>query len=487
MKKIISLTVAILFLVNNISYALNVQPGSINPAVRNAMYAGAQQLWRAKVGPGGTWIDRVLGKLQIRKFIGEEPEIENMTFNSSPKYYPASWKKNPILHKTDLIDALECYRDNEAQIPAELLEIEEGYYELEKGKEGELPLARIEEYQYGLETRHRLIIHTKLVQMWNHIRKNDVWFDYTFEDGAVRTSSLAWGIFYQIAKHEMADLWKDETLSVAVYKISKQGEVEKQYNTPKGGGHLGWYVEKGKKKIKEERDEDIANQIGGRYNVISDDILFWFFQSYCFYDSTRYNNRTFSKRMKWVFSRAGTEKGASLLKEFPKLSRAWFSSFKKKQEHLLVCQAINYHFFSRKGVKVPKLTVDPKLIKEYKDREYLIVGKPMYSGGKNESDSLTKGQKWGFKDDVLVRASQIEEKILGKVKDLNNLIGEKAVTELTDYDVLSIKEELVSPWVVFSDSDWMDENAGEKGRSFCKQISREARMPFEMIVAMRDC
>jgi len=486
MKKIISLTVAILFLVNNISYALNVQPGSLNPAVRNDMYDGAQQLWRAKVGPGGTWLDRVLSKLQSRKFIGEKPEIENMTFNSSPEYYPVSWKKNPILRKTDLIEALEYFRDNEAQIPAELLEIKEVYYELEKGREGELPLMRIEEYQYGLETRHRLAVHTKLVQMWNHIRKNDVWFDYKFENGETRTISIAWGIFYQMAKHEMADLGKNGMFSYSPYRMTEKGEVEKVYNEPKGGGHLGWYVEKGKKKIKEERDEVIANQIGGRYNMINSDILFWFLQSYCFYDSTRYNNRTFRKRMQWVFSRAGSEEGASFLKEFSKLSQTWFSSFKENQENLLLTQAINYHFFSRKGIKVPKLTVDPKLIKEFKDREYLIVGKPMYAGGKNESNDPINGQKWNyaFKGAALIAAGKISWNIQKKVDKLNQLIGRKAVTELTVDEVKAIKKELDTHWVTDAEFDEMAELEGEKGKAFCKQVPREARLPFEMIVAM---
>ena len=45
--------------------------------------------------------------------------------------------------------------------------------------------------------------------MWNHIRQNDVWFDVNLGKGNRRTVSVAWGIFYRIAKHEMADLEKD--------------------------------------------------------------------------------------------------------------------------------------------------------------------------------------------------------------------------------------------------------------------------------------
>ena len=74
MKKIISLTVAILFLVNNLSYALNVQPGSLDPIKRQEMYAKAQQLWREKAGPGGTWLDEFLSKMSGQHSIEEKPE-----------------------------------------------------------------------------------------------------------------------------------------------------------------------------------------------------------------------------------------------------------------------------------------------------------------------------------------------------------------------------------------------------------------------------
>jgi len=443
MKKIISLTVAILFLVNNLSYALNVQPGSINPTVRKEMYAGAGELWRAKVGPGGTWLDRMLSKWHGHHFIGEKPELKGIKFNSDPKYYPVKWKlHNPILLKKDLIEALECFRDNEAKIPSELLEIKEGYYELEKEKQGELPLARIEEYQYGLETRHRIIVHTKLVQMWNHIRENDVWFDYTFEDGETRTISLAWGIFYRIAKHEMEDLWKGETLSVAVYKISKQGEIKKQDDVPKDGGHIGWDVYKNKKRIQVTFNEVLANQIGGRYSTINDTMWLWFLQSYCFYDSTRYNNHTFHSRLMEIFSSNMRMEGPNFLNEFPNLSK----DFSPKSEKDLFCRklalAVNYHFFSRKGVKVPKLTVDPKLIEEYKDREYLIVGKPMYAGGKNEPDSLKeeyretieKDVKEAIKDGQVVKISP-ETQSYNAIREKERIINAIVTKVKEQYDI----------------------------------------------------
>jgi len=428
MKKIISLTVAILFLVNNLSYALNVQPGSLNPATRSEMYAGAGELWRAKVGPGGSWIDRFLAKMQLHHFVGEKPEIKGITFDPSPRYYPLSWKDNPILHKKNLIEALECFRDTEAQIPAELLEIKEGYYELEKEKKGELPLARIEEYYYGLEKRHRLIIHTKLVQMWNHIRENDVWFDYTFGNDKTRTISLAWGIFYWVAKHEMMDLTKDGHFFEVEYKRTKQGTLEKQRNQQKGGGHIGYNVEE--KKLMVNRDEMFASQIGGRHSEINNIFGLWFLQSYCFYDSTRYNNNVFAKRLSYILDPSPERSDNKFLmqdkiietfvKEFPCFMQKYYASEKNKLAFIKNLElAINYHFFSRKGVKVPKLTVDPKLIEEYKDREYLIVGKPMYAEGKNEPDGLNEDLKWDYKfeEKALISADKISRSIKEKVNE----------------------------------------------------------------------
>ena len=504
MKKIISLTVAILFLVNNLSYALNVQPGSLNPVVRKEMYAGAQQLWRAKVGPGGTWLDRFLSKLRGHHFIGEKPEVEDIGISNirtpgtiERDILPGGWDKNPIFQKKDLIEALEYFRDHEAQIPSELLEIKEGYYELEKEKQGELPLARIEPYQYGLETRHRLIVHTKLVQMWNHIRENDIWFDYQFDNNTVRTISLAWGIFYWIAKKEMMDLAKDEQFCGVEYKRTEQGTLEQQHNHPKGGGHIGYNVKE--KKLIVNRDEMFANQIGGRHGEINDIFGLWFLQSYCFYDSTRYNNNVFAKRLSYILDPSSERSDNKFLmhdkiietfvKGFPALMQKYYAGEKNKIAFIKNLElAINYHFFSRKGVKVPKLTVDPKLIKEYKEREYLIVGKPMYVGGKNEPENLSEGPKWDYKFEgkALISAGKISWSIEEKVDKLNQLIGQKAVTELTEQDLAEIKRVLDSHWVTDQEFDEMAKEAGDEGKAFCKQVPREARMPFEMILAIRQ-
>lgn len=422
MKKIIHITIATLFLLNSISHGLSPEMGFTVPGTRDAMYAGAQKLWREKSGPGGTWVDRVFGKLRIRRFIGKQIFLENIKFRENPthEYLPYSWEKNPILQKRDLIDALRCFRDDEARIPSEFLEIDEGYYELEKEKDGELPLVRIEEYYGGgMLLRYKLIVHTKLVQMWNHIRANDVWFDYQFEDGKSRTISLAWGIFYRIAKHEMADLTKEDRKS-------------------KGGGHIKWYPSPSEGKNKcfgFEKNETTTNQIGGRYNMINDTIWLWFLQSYCFYDSTRYNNEMFNKRLSFLLSNS-IRQGNAIREEFPNLQKEleWEmgdstmigASFPRK-----LALAINYHFFSRKGIKVPELRDYYK--ESYEIRKPFIID-TRYAGGTDERSS----EKATATKDIL---TEVSRKYDISVNDEIMKLFEEYLNELTWEKLEKVKDE----------------------------------------------
>ena len=166
-KKILCVVIAILFFANNFSYGLGVRPGSNDPSIKGEMYAAAQRLFAAKVGPGSKSfdLDNIFGP---GKFIGEAPEVRNIRFSNVKVDYenlPEEWKKNEILKKTDLIDALRYYMENNAQIPGDRLDIIEGYFLVDEAK-GELPLARIEKHG----KKYVLVVHTKFVQMWNHIR-----------------------------------------------------------------------------------------------------------------------------------------------------------------------------------------------------------------------------------------------------------------------------------------------------------------------------
>lgn len=376
MKKVITVAITLLFLINNISYALSPELGSNCPDTRGAMYAGAQKLWQAKVGPGGTWLDRVFGRPSIKQFIGKDT-TEDIKIWFKKEGEGIDLYKNPIFKKQNLIEALEYYRDYEACIPIDFLEIKEGYYELEREKDGELPLARIETYYDRVDSmklKSVLIVHAKLVQMWNHIRENDILFEHEFEDGRTRIISLAWGIFYRIAKHEMADL-----------SLTRTG-------TPKGGGHYKW----GKFGSFEIGGEEEANEIGGRYNIVNDTIWLWFLQSYCFYDSTRYNNNIFDKRLSWIFHGLGKKDSGNIcIEQFPNFREKVFYGSGDAEADLKFSKklalAINYHFFSRKGVEMPKLTVAPEFIEDYKNRKDSIIDRVVYAGGTDgEKNSLIK-------------------------------------------------------------------------------------------------
>ncbi|MFH1846439.1 MAG: hypothetical protein ABH869_02650 [Candidatus Omnitrophota bacterium] len=466
MKKILNICIAVLFTLNNMAYALGPDTVSGDPVMRQEMYAGANQRWREKVGPGGTWLDRMRSKLQRKKFIGEKPDLEDMNIfsmeNDKKDLQPFAWSKNPILEKTDLIEALEYFRDNEALIPKHLLEIREVYYELDEEK-GKLPLPRIETYkQSGGTYKYVLAVHTKFVQMWNHIRENDIVFQYQFRDHEFRDISLAWGIFYRLAKHEMADL---KHLKDGLYGQKGGGHVSNRQKLGFADGIIGI-----------QENETFTNLIGGRYKIINDSIWLWFLQSYCFYDSTRYNNHMFRKRLDWIFDDV---KDGKFVEQFTNLMVTMndprLLTFTKK-----LAQAINFHFFSREGIKVPELTVAPNLIKEYEERKAFISGYALYAGGGNLEII------YSFTGAALTLAKQIKQNMQKKADELSALIGQKAFTELPEELFPEMREILSPHWVTDEEFDGMAVLAGDAGRAYCSQVAREIRMPFELIEALKQ-
>ena len=353
LNKIISTVVLACFLVNtamsDYAFALSTMPGSTQAPTREGMYALAQKLFAAKRGPGAIDFDMYLPTT----FTGLASEIPGVKV--VPADYnkpPIAWKNNPILQKTDLIKAFEHFRDNEAWIFSKELAIKEGYWELEKEKEGELPIARIEEYSDGT---YGLVIHTKFVQMWNDIRKNDIWFEYTFQDGKTRTVSLAWALFYRIAKHEMADI-RDSS-----------GEY-------KGGGHI-LHVEDPmalqlETATQAQENENIANEIGGRYKILNDALWMWFLGSYCFGNVTRYNNDILKERLEWFFDPASEEdESLDLKSEFPNL----LANNEAKQFAIQFALLVNQGYFSRPDTRVAAPIVEHKFIDDYNERKRYIV------------------------------------------------------------------------------------------------------------------
>ena len=331
-NRVLALAVLVTFLFNDICFGLATQPGSTQPGTRDGMYALGQKLFGAKVGPGAidfNTYDRSRG------FVGQEllersdgqPYI-TATNNYKTKFVPADynnlpkgWENNPILQETDLIKALEMFRDKEAFLSPLNLEIKEGWFPVNEG-EGELPIAQLVPMPNG---KYVLVVHTDFVKMWNYVRENDVWFEVDMAPGNRRTVSVAWGLFYRLAKHEMADLSSRDV-------------------TFKSLGHIVYNLDKA------QPDEGLANAIGGNYALFNDAIWMWFLGSYAFEDTTRYNNRTFLERARWFFEGKASQK-LGLHLEFPNLLK----DTDDRMVAMAFAFAINYNFFNRPGIQAPEL------------------------------------------------------------------------------------------------------------------------------------
>lgn len=350
MKKVISILVCITFLTNSISYALSPAPGSNIPGTRDDMYAGAQKLFAAKVGPGSIDFDMAVPDEFER---GDLKEMNRARFlESVPADLPRGWEKNPILQKTDLIEALTYFRDNEARISKDLLDIQVRYFKVDE-EEGELPIARIEKRKG--EKKRTLVVHPEFVRMWNDIRKNDVLFEYTFDSKEKRVVSVAWGIFYHIAKHEMTDL--QELIS-----LSKQTGLRKTIIVPKSQGHL--YQPPYIKDIIVSRNETALNYILGQYGQVNDAIWMWFLQAYSFSNTTRYSDSTFNERLKWVFE-SDEAREMDLPGEFPRLD----GNETAKMDAINLARLINYHFYSR---ELESPSVRPDVVFGAQDLEEIL-------------------------------------------------------------------------------------------------------------------
>ncbi len=385
--KVICVIVASLFFFNSIAYGLSPMPGSRNPGTQDEMYALGQKLFAEKRGPGAIDLEAITPEFTGSEFVGNElsghPDAGAYIYEANgygTKFVkadysnpPEVWKNNPILKETDLVSAFKAFRDTQTKIPADNLDIKEGYFPVDEEK-GELPIARIEKVG---KDKYVLVIHTRFVQMWNDIRKNDVWFEANLGPNDRRTMSVAWGIFYRLAKHELADLRQKNFL-------------------PKSVGHISYNIFK--ETIDINKEEALANMIGGRYQFLNDAIWLWFLTSYAFRNTTRYNNTTFLQRAKWIFE-SNEAKELKLPLEFPKLLAPFAIEDDRTLAIAFAC-AINYNFFNRTGITVTEWRfVDPEFFTEYEERERArqttgITETPIQAAGeKTEAPAQANGAR----------------------------------------------------------------------------------------------
>ncbi|MDD5174135.1 MAG: hypothetical protein PHV48_04850, partial [Candidatus Omnitrophica bacterium] len=330
--KIVSVIVLCAFLVNDLAYGLGTMPGSTQTQPGGTVeeaFALGQKRFAANVGPGVRELTEAINafKAPAPEFFPKEiPKVPGVKFvEVNYNRLPKGWENNGIYKIEDIKEAFEYFHKNEARIPDDLLPIEVGTFTVE---EGQLPFTCIE----NRSGRHVLVIHKDFVRMWNDLRKNDVWFEHTFPDGEKRTLSLAWGIFYRAAKHEMGDISKITSL-------------------PKSLGHFNYYP--GLDEIQfiggSPEDELRVNLIKGRYNILNDAMWAWLLGSYCFNDNTRYNNVTLKDRLTWFFDgRDAQERKLNL--EFPNL----LVDRRAREDAIQLALGINYKFF-HDGKKVEKI------------------------------------------------------------------------------------------------------------------------------------
>lgn len=361
LNKIVSSVVLVCFAINTIStdlaYALGpgLVSGALRPGgsdVREKVYAGGQKLFGAKHP------SRINFKTpQPTHVIGDAPELRRafLVSDGDLSGYLNQLGSDPIyrLYRTfvgrpgdGFIYGLEYFMVTQTGISNDVCDVREAYYDVEDKGQGELPIARLlAPLNAPTSRRMRLEVHTDFVRRWSDINNNDLKFFYTFPHGPVKAVSLAEGILYRVARHEMTEL------------------------DGKGLPHrgLGHMMANPRGEILINRDELVANAISGRYSIVNDAIWLWFLASYCYGDKlVKYDNREFKRRIKWIFESAEARK-MKLPLEFPNLIK----DDKALQEAIDLALWINYHFYkSYNETPVTKQDEERRanLVQEYRNR-----------------------------------------------------------------------------------------------------------------------
>jgi HJR/Mrr/RecB family endonuclease len=218
---------------------------------------------------------------------------------------PEEWKRGSLLRNPDslkggngsidLLKALDWYFRLKVDVPFQVRADTSDV----NSPSGELPICRLE--RTGHE--YALVVCSSFIRMWNDLVANDIWFRYRFaQDTQTRVISVALGVFVHIAKHEMANL-------------------PAKRKAPNPLTHPAWFQPESAGQIHNfngDRDKTAAILTSGRYRIVNDAIWMWFIGSYCFSDTTRYDNTMLRERLNWFFE--GEEaRGMGIHREFPNL------------------------------------------------------------------------------------------------------------------------------------------------------------------------
>lgn len=357
MKKLTCLIMIIALLVSNTSYGLNVSPGVESPITRGNMQKMARVMWAEKNTPGeiGVLAKELSEKIENKEFSGYVPRIDNIgqIHSALLENDPGFSMRNGMT--TDPEEAIRDYckfntyfAEALATGTFSILTRNYGY----AAADGEIPLCRLE----GTGPDNcRLVMHNDFNDRLKDIQKKNIRFDYNFDDDETKEVNIAEGLLDRVKRHYVRDTEKD-------YK----GYLKK-------GGHLV----STKKKLSDERN---ANDINGRFSFINDAIFLWFLGSYCFEDSTRYNNDLLKNRLYMFY--ANKEK-FDFKNQFPNLNDDNIDAA------IDLALYINHCYFGRRHSSGEAVSVSAPKQESHTAEDEKDVNVLAYMGEKSETDTYT--------------------------------------------------------------------------------------------------
>ncbi|MBU0683142.1 MAG: hypothetical protein KJ864_02485, partial [Candidatus Omnitrophica bacterium] len=324
-----------------------------------------------------------LEKQKKHEFYGTAPQIDNI---EGDVHSALEEGVQGLLVGTDLaediIKALEqfCFKRSafKESFNKGHFSVVEKNYKYDK-EDGEIAVSRLEGENVS---NCKLVVHTDYKNAVQDIIKNDIWFDYKFDDGKIKRVSVASAVFNRPAKHYLR-------------------EVEKDY---KGRSKIGGHLTSPDETLANEQE---ANNISGRYAFINDAIYLWFLASYSFEYTTRYNNQVLAERLRWIYA---NKEIFDFTNQFPNINESNFEDIIK------LVLFVNYHYFNRKdangdSIKVPESAIDS--CEEIATNENVLA----YMGGIDESSAIQKISSDSNSFNQETKAHYTPEEIKKKIKD----------------------------------------------------------------------